>query len=64
MEYRTQKLRDLNRELVRHGGIEGYYHYCLGNEFTRQEIAENLGMSVSALAAWITKWNKAKEKPE
>ena len=57
--YKTQKLRDLDQFLKdRHGGIEGYYRHWADKGSTRKEIACNLGMSVPALAKWITKWNK------
>lgn len=62
--YRTQKLRDLERDLslTPSGSIEGFYRSRASKGYTRKEIAESLSMSVSALSAWITKWNKAKDQ--
>lgn len=60
MEYRTQKLRDKERLYENNGGIEGRYTLLADQGCTRKEIAYMLGMSVPALAAWITKWNSAR----
>ena len=62
--YKTQKLRDYEQFLSKHGGIEGYYRERAACGNTRKEIAENIGMSVPALAKWITRWNKAKKEQE
>lgn len=65
LNYRTQKLRDRDRALKDRGGIEGFYRYrVVSGCNTRKEIATMLGMSVPALAAWITKWNRAKKERE
>lgn len=61
MDYKSKKLRDRNTEWESCGGIEGMYRYLRAKRQTRYQIAETFGMSVSALASWITKWNKVRK---
>lgn len=60
MEYRNHELRAKDAVLADHGGIEGVYRSRAAQGYSRKQIADMLRMSVPALAAWITKWNKAR----
>ena len=58
-EYRTTKLRMAQERFAGWGGIEGYYRHAVTAGLTRAQIAAKIGISVRALEAWITRWNKA-----
>lgn len=65
MEYRTARLRQLDKDYEPVGGLAGAYRMLRWHGFTRKQIAEKFGMGVPALALWVTKWNKeAKQNAE
>lgn len=61
LEYRTKYLRDKDNSFRNIGGMEGVYRSLAAEKYPRWQIAKHLGMSVPALARWITIWNKARK---
>lgn len=67
MDYRNEKMKDLERRLSGTGGIKGYYRkrVLIGS---RKQIARDLGISIYTLEKYVALWNKEDivepERPE